>query len=321
MDKIPVGRTIAEAYGFAFGRFPGNLGVVWLPAALLMAAVWYVIPTYATSWIAMIPEMGSKPDPAAILNSMQQVYRAFILLWIALILLRAEMMLGLTRRALGMRNALSFVFLSIGKPFWRLSGAYFAVMIILWTAETVLVIGLIVVAFVAGGIGAILAAGDKDAIAVLIGVIGGVAGIGLFCALFYIAVRLTFLLTPLIVAEERFDLIRPWRLAGGNFWRIFAIGVAVFVPLMLLIAIVSVPVYIVALLPFPHLALSSQDPTAAAQNIQIFFAALLANMRAHWYLVVPLSLASSALIYGAAAGAAASAYRALVPQTEPPAVV
>ena len=318
MDKIPVGKTIAEAYGFAFGRFPGNLGVVWLPAALVIAVAWYVVPSYMTAWMAMIPKLGSQLDPSVILNGMQQFYRAIILMWIAIILLRAEMMLGLTRRALGLGTPLGFVFISLGKSFWRLSGAYFAVMIILWTAETVLVIGLIVVALVVGGIGAILASGDKDAIAVLIGVIGGIAVIGLFCALFYIAVRLTFLLTPVIVAEERFDLIRPWRLAGGNFWRIFAIGVAVFVPLMLLIGIVSVPLYIVALLPFPHLALSSQDPAAAAQNLETFFTTLFANMRAHWYILVPLSVAASTLIYGIAAGAAASAYRALLPQAEAP---
>ena len=315
MNKIPVFATIADAYRFAFARFLGNLGVVWLPVVLIMLGAWYLIPLYATTLSAMVPAAAGKPDPALVFAAAQNLYRFAILSWIGIILLRAEMMLGLTRRALGLATGQSFVFVSLGKPFWRMAGAYFAVMIILSAVEVVLIIVFVIIALITGGTAALSLGGDKAALAPLAVAGAAIGVIAILCAFFYIAVRLTFLLTPVIVAEERFDLIRPWRLAGGNFWRIFAIGIGIFLPLFVLIAAVSIPAYLGAMWPLPHLPHLSDDPQQAAHSVDALFAWLIDRARAHWYMIVPVPLVSTALLYGVAAGAAASAYRGLV--TEP----
>lgn len=317
MAKISVGRTVSEAYAFAFGKFLGNLGVVWLPVALIMLGAWYFIPYYLAFLQTLAERIHFAPDPAMIMAGMQNIYRFAILLWLGVILLRTQIMLGLTRRALGLATGPSLVFISFGRPFWRLCGAYFAVTIILWAVETALIIALVIIALATGGIAALSVSGDKAALAPL-AIVGAVIGVAVVLgALFYIAVRLTFLLTPVIVAEERFDLIRPWRLAGGNFWRIFAIGVAVFVPLVILISAVSVPAYLSAFWPLPQLVLNPHDAPATMRDLHALLAALIDRARMRWYMIVPVSFVSSTLLYGIAAGAAASAYRALVPGPAP----
>jgi hypothetical protein len=35
VNKIPVGATVARAYGFAFGNIVNNLGAIWIPATIL----------------------------------------------------------------------------------------------------------------------------------------------------------------------------------------------------------------------------------------------------------------------------------------------
>ncbi|HUO93919.1 MAG TPA: hypothetical protein VMU22_13405, partial [Rhizomicrobium sp.] len=46
MGKIPIGRTIGEAFDFALGRYLVILGVVWLPLLLLVAMQYYVLVPY-----------------------------------------------------------------------------------------------------------------------------------------------------------------------------------------------------------------------------------------------------------------------------------
>ena len=321
MNKIPVAATIGAAYRFAFARFFGNLGVIWVPLALIMAAAWYSVPSMLESWskvMASLPQTGdaAPPDVSVLFPQMIQAYRMILVLWVAAILLRAQMMLGLTERALGTYHGPSFVFLSLGKAFWRLAGAYFAVVLILGVAEMVLFFGFALAGVIVGVVAAIMGAGH-DASAITI---GGSVSIGIFAvlgALFYIAVRLTFLLTPVMVAEDKFDLIRPWKLAGGNFWRIFAIGVAIFVPLGIAVFTVYVPLEIGVLSDILKLpAAQAHDPQAGAKILTQVSGALMEMVRKNWYILVPLAFVSTTLFYGIAAGASAAGYRALVPERE-----
>ena len=318
MSKIPVAATIGEAYRFAFGGFFGNLGVVWLPVLLFMAAAWYLVLPGFTAWSQTVSQISDASDPQAanaMLMGMMEAYRAMLLFWIAALLLRAQMMLGVTERALGTHKGPGFVFLSLGKPFWRVAGAFFAVFIILITAEMVLVLGLVLLGVVIGFVAAAFVGGGKEMTGLVIGSGVAIGGVALFCALFYVAVRLTFFLTTAIVAEGRFDLFRPWRLAGGNFWRIFAIGVAVFVPLGIAISAIYVPIELAALGPFMHLpAAQAHDPQAGAKMMQHLASGIREMVQKRWYILVPLGLVGSTLIYGIAAGASVAAYRALVPE-------
>ena len=51
MEKVPVGKSIAHAYEFLFGRFFQIIGTAWLPAALYAGAVYLCFQTSVT-WLA-----------------------------------------------------------------------------------------------------------------------------------------------------------------------------------------------------------------------------------------------------------------------------
>ncbi len=163
MNKIPVFVTIGGAYRFAFGRFFGNLGVVWLPALLVMAGAWYFLPHMmlpTTGHMAIKPGM-TPAQLSVAMRGMMQVYRAMILFWGVAILLRAEMMLGLTERALGTAKGPGFVYLSLGRAYWRVAGSYFAVTVILMAVYIVLLIAAVLIGLLVAlvvGLGAAAAA-------------------------------------------------------------------------------------------------------------------------------------------------------------------
>lgn len=325
MNKLPVFATIDGAYRFAFGKLLGNLGVVWLPVLLAMAGAWYVLPHMMVPAAA---HMGFKPGMTPVevteaMRSMMQVYRVMILFWAAVILLRAEMMLGLTERALGIAKGPGFVYLSLGRAYWRVAGSYFAVAVILIALEMVLVvaailIGLLIALVVGLGAAAAATAATKSAVGVASALLIFGFVLVILCVMAYAAVRLTFFLTVAIVDEGRFDLTTPWRLTRGNFWRIVAIGVAIFVPVGVVAAAIYLPLEFGALRSFiAHMPKpGSHDPQAVAQAMHEFMLGLRETMLTHWYIVVPLALVASALFYGLAAGASVTAYRALVPKPE-----
>src|ERR1700733_13348015 len=44
--KIPGGAPVAHAYGFAFGNIVNNLGMIWIPVALLWTATYFLQRPY-----------------------------------------------------------------------------------------------------------------------------------------------------------------------------------------------------------------------------------------------------------------------------------
>ena len=329
MNKIPVFVTIGGAYRFAFGRFFGNLGVVWLPALLVMAGAWYFLPHMmlpTTGHMAIKPGMAPAQLSVA-MRGMMQVYRAMILFWGVAVLLRAEMMLGLTERALGTAKGPGFVYLSLGRAYWRVAGSYFAVTVILMAVYIVLVIAAVLTGLLGAlvvGLGAAAAAtaataAAKSAVGVTAALLIFVLVLIVMGVLTYAAVRLTFFLTVAIVDEGRFDLTTPWRLTRGNFWRIFAVGLAIFVPIAVAAAAIYVPLEFGVLRSFlAHMPEpGSRNPQMMVQAMHELTRGLRETMLARWYIVVPLAFVSSALSYGVAAGASVTAYRALVPKSQP----
>jgi len=327
MQKIPVFATIGGAYRFAFGRFLGNLGVVWVPVLLVMVASWYLLPRMMMAGpgqnMAITPGM-TPAEMAGALSGVMQVYRVMILFWCADVLLRAQMMLGLTARALGTASGPRFIYLSLGRAYWRVAGAYFAVTVILIALYLVLIIagllgGILLALAVGAGGAAMGAAAGKAAIgATVVGLIA-ILGLVIGFVLFYAAVRLTFFLTVAIVDEGRFDLVEPWRLARRNFWRIVAVGLAIFVPISVVTFAIYLPLEFDAFRSFfTHMPMSAgHDPQAMGRAIQELSKSLRDAMFTHWYVVAPLTFISSALIYGLATGASVTAYRALVPGPAP----
>ncbi len=266
MGKIPVGKTIADAYGFAFGKFLPNLGTTWLPVALAMAAAWFLLMPYFTAMGGAFQNLqGLKPDdPAAMaaIAGVSNAYRFVLLFQIFDLAMRSQIMLGLTRRVFGEKQMLPFVFFEFGAPFWRLFGAYAIVTIILMVVYSIgaivvgLGIGILVgiAAFVFGSLGA-SAAGVALAVLATFALV-----IALIPLVLYPVVRMTFLLAPAIVAENNLAIFRSWELTKGNFWRSFWVGVVVFLPVILLLHVFLLAFYGSEFSPVFHLLSLGHKP-------------------------------------------------------------
>ncbi|HEY5046884.1 MAG TPA: hypothetical protein VII49_02555, partial [Rhizomicrobium sp.] len=145
--------------------------------------------------------------------------RIFGLLGLLSFLVTCMVTVGIQRRALGRHRAPEYVFLSLATPVWRMVGALFLAWLVI--AFIALATGAVVVGiwFVAGN----LAPGFAWTVR-------AIAIVAAFLWIVYLIVRLTFLLPAVVVAEKRIGLARAWELSAGNFWRIFAVAIAVFVP-------------------------------------------------------------------------------------------
>ena len=127
------------------------------------------------------------------------------------------------------------------------------------------------------------------------------AGIAAFL---FVVVRLGFLIAPVTVAEEQISLTRGWVLTAGNFWRLVAVILAIGMPLFLVYAAGM------AVIGGPELfAPLPAAPEAMDQALN----ARLASFGQHMPSYIGLTLLVAPFSLGLNLGAAAFAYRALVP--------
>jgi|HubBroStandDraft_6_1064221.scaffolds.fasta_scaffold355975_1 hypothetical protein len=222
MNKIPVSDTISRTYNFGFSNILSIFGIAWLPYTLLALIAVGLIFLLAPDFLKMV--MQGQFDVPMLLH----VGHIFGLIGLLSFIVGSMVMVGIQRKALGKHPGPVFVYFSLGAPVWRMAGAWFLAGLVIFF------IGLLT----AGVVGAIwFAAGQFAAnFATLIRTITIVAA----CLWFiYMMVRLTFFLPAVVVAEERIGLGRAWELDGGNFWRIFVISIAVFLPVSIGLGIVS----------------------------------------------------------------------------------
>ncbi len=240
--KIPLGETIADAYRFGFARFLSVLGIVWFPYLLLA-----IIAAVALRFLA--------PDlPGLLLHGRFDISmfvalrRVGGLLWLAGLVASGMVAVGLQRRALGEMKGPVFIFFSLDASVWRMVAAYFLALVVVLFLVAFLTLACVAVWFVAGrlpaGATAILRAGSI---------------LAALCFVAFTAVRLLFFLAPVVVAERTIGLERAWALSHGNFWRIVAVGVAIFVPVAIGFSILSTVIF--GPFAMPHLtgAMSFRD--------------------------------------------------------------
>lgn len=295
--KIPVGATIARAYGFAFGHIATNIALIWVPVAILWVLTYLFYAPYSEAVLNM-----TSGEPMAALTGMRFMFGYMIVISV---LLTAQIAI-LTKEALGLRTGSSFLQIPFGGDTWRVLGAYvlyFLVMIVIY-------VGCIFVGAIGGGISAVIIAHS--------GASGAAAAAFVFacvfavlCALFYVAIRLSFFIAPVAIAEKRVSLIRAWQLGGGNFWRIFLISLSIIIPLLILEGILLFSVWGTSLIPPMH---ATPDQIAEFTRHQRDLSRdMMMKTRQFWYVVYPLGLVFGVIFYGLVAGASAFAYRALVP--------
>jgi hypothetical protein len=289
MAKIPVGATIASAFGFAFGGFFNLLRLMWLPLVIVLACSYAVLPMLAGA------VQGMATNPLAFLSA-APLFLAFYA--VALVLMFMQIT-AIAQSALGLETGSRWFYFSLAAPMWRLAGAAVLATLIIAAAYVIVFLG----GIVAGIVGRMLA---TPAVAIMIA--GGVVTV-LFCALIYVMLRLTFLLTPVVIAERRIGIGRSWTLGKGNFWRMFAVLLVIFLP-FLVIEFAAMG-WLLGGLPPIH---PGAPPAAATAAFVAWETGMFQRMRDFWYFVYPASAIFSILLYGSFVGAQCFAYRALMPR-------
>jgi hypothetical protein len=308
MEKIRVGETIAHAYGFAFREFPKLLGIVWAPLAVAIAIGLMMTPGF----------LGNHIDP----NDQDAIARfGARMLPISLLILlpiRAMIATGVTELALGMRKGATFVYFSVGLSIWRFIASWLLVIVamVVLLVATAIVAGIL---FALGGIvlGHVLQGAAAE--------IAGVLAVAIFILFFYaaaifLAVRLTFFIAPVVVAERKIDLARAWQLSHGNFWRIFIVALALFIPLI--VAVVAVMAALYGSVLFHVFAIVSSGVHGAQESvlqtqIQAWSEAMRVQGLVIWPYYAAFQLVFGTFSYGLLYGASAFAYREVQPSPTP----
>ncbi len=301
--RIPVGGTIARAYGFAFGNIINNLGVIWIPVAILYALTFLFQGRYMQAAL----DVGSR-NPQAMTAAIPFMFAALIVV----VLLLTAQFAGLTKEALGLRTGSAFLQFPFGAAMWRLLGSwllYGLVMIVIY-------IGFILINVVLlATMGGVLRGAGTGGTAMAIGLVTLVLMLVAICAFVYISVRLSFMIAPVVVAERKVSLVRAWELTKGNFWRIFVINMVLFLPLLILECVYIYYLYGPSFLP-PMGAHVTPDQIAAwSQHQQEVSRLAMERSNRYWFVVYPVGLLVSLVFYGLFTGASAFAYRA-VTQTD-----
>lgn len=285
MTKVPVGRTIAHAYRFAFGHGLAVLRAIALPL-LAQLVVIFLLTRRSALFLAAV----QAHDPSAAILLGPELL--FILL--AAIFFFAQFTAA-TETALG-HPPQAWISFPFGKPMWRLLGGFLTAMVIIAVVSTIAfaILMIIPVAFN-------LLTKNPTAHA---GVAALVVAI-FFCVLLFLSVRFLFLLAPVNVAEQQLGLKRAWQLSAGNFWRAFLVVLAIALPVTLINYGYS----------FAMAGPLHVPPGAGKEALQAAETAWrvgeLNAMADHWYLTLPLT--ALLMLFQLSAGCAAQvfAWRAL----------
>lgn len=289
--KMPVGETLEGAFRFAFGSFLSVLGTVWLPyvaaGAIIGGAVYLLHPDLH---MTIVPNN----DPKAALAALQHISGVVWIAWLVVLVTTAMVRVGLMRKALGLHEGPVFFYFSLGAPVWRLLGAYLLLIIIM---------ALIVPAAIAGCAAAIAASGAslqqpvRGIVDVVVFVIAVIAPI-------YAALRFSYFLSAVVVAEGRIGLGRSWSLGGGNVLRMIVIWLAIVIAVSIVFGVLSS-------FFMPHLQITKM-PATSAELVQLEINTMLAAGP----IVLVLWVLQALFIEALGTGAVAAGYRAVTGTAE-----
>lgn len=282
MAKIPVGKTIAYAYGFTFGNFLTVLGLSWVPLVLTAVVAYVTLPTYFAGMQAMM----TSGDPSGIVTGGGLMLLLNIVAFAAFIMIYV----GIARQALGLRSGPAYYYFSVDAAFWRLLLAYLLTIVIgIGGAFLIMIVfGILLVVFAP--------------LAVIVIIVG-------FFGLAYVMLRLTFLQPALAVAEEKGIVGRAWSLGKGNFWRFFAVLLGIMIPMVILLGVIQMSF-------FSSLAIVPPPENASPAEAAAFMAQMGAQIVGLLPILIPIAILFYAAMIAMVVSASAFAYRSLVPAPE-----
>src|SRR5579875_2060943 len=109
MRKIPVGKTIARAYGFAFRDFFKILGVMWLPIAV----------AWLPGLLLRRHLMASQTSGAGNLAAFREMWPILLPLYLVTMVFIFMQIIGIAQLALGTKKGPAWIYFSLEKPVWR----------------------------------------------------------------------------------------------------------------------------------------------------------------------------------------------------------
>lgn len=272
MNKLPVGKTISDAYGFTFSHLGTIIGLIWFPMVI-------------STLLNFLPELaGNYSDGSGNVVASGAVENLAVLL--LTLLLSAVMYVAVARQALGLRQGPAVFHFALGQPEFRVYGALLIIYFLIGIAALAQVEAQSV-----GGQAALFAS-----FTVLPGIL----------FVIYVVIRFGFLLVPAVVAENRLDFAHIWSLTRGNFWRILAVVAAIAIPLWLVESTAALALMgreLQAALP-PAQATDRQVIEQHMMLIEDVFRHHMPELMGIGLILAPFSL-------GLTLAASASAYRAL----------
>lgn len=282
--KLPIERAIVDAYRFAFAGFLPVLGTLWLPYLILV-----LIALGLTVLIAPdVPQMlraGSLD-----LGAGMELLRLAILVAIVAFIIGAMVTVDLQRKAMGTKTGSRWFLFSLSGPVWRMAGASLLASIVVGVVVLVTVLICMALWSTAGALGP---AG---------GLVRVIAVAATIAVIVYIALRLTFFLPAVVVAEKSLGLERAWILGRHNFWRILLVVIAVVLPTVIVFHLLS---WMVAG-PLPSL-----HGLGAREGLRALLRAGAMQFGPRGYLMLALEIVERVLLVGLINGAIASAYLAV----------
>lgn len=301
MNAIPLGETVSRAYDFLLSRITSIVGIAWLPLLIGSAAT-----------IAATAQQLRNPSMAGM----------FLAGMMVVLLTNCMVTVGTMQLALSQRKG-AWIYFSLGAPVWRLLATTVLVWLVLILIIMLMGLALYLAWTFSGMPGRLSFPRDLGVWAMFpinqfmvcniagatcpsLGVRAGLFVFTLleFCAFVYMALRLTFFIPAVAVAEESMSLGRSWTLSEGNFWRILGIYVAVALPIII---IAWMATYI-ASAPFIAQGISRRAPETLA------VAKALEGAPGFLIVTLVITMVQQTLSHGVMAGAVANAYNAA---TEP----
>jgi hypothetical protein len=272
MRRVPVIATIRDAYVFAATHLGGVIGLIWVPMVLATVMGFFSFQRYYADFSDAL----ASNNAAALAPSLLMM----LCYLVAAMLLQAIMYVAVVQMALGARAAPAIAHFAFGNLEWRMFRAFLAfVGICLVVMVPIILVG-----------SAVLKAGGRAVDPVQMQLI--------FFAVIALAMPRFFALLPAIVVAETGPVLRrAWMLSAGNFWRLLAVLLAIFGPILLLFNLLE------AVLTGGGPQLSGNDPEQVRQAVM--------QLRHVLPLISGLGFLISPLIVGLFAGASVSAWRAL----------
>ena len=270
MRRISVIAVIRDAYAFTFTHLGTIIGLVWMPTLLLT-----VMGFFSTQHLAN--------DAIEALAGNTAGMGAGFLVWlgyvISSLLLQAIAYVAVVQLALGARSGPVLAHFAFGALEWRMFAglASFA--------------GLLLAVFLVGSTLISAAARVSPALPALVLVF--------YAALLMLVARLFLLLPAVAVTDTGPVLRRVWQVGAGNFGRLFAVLLAIAIPLGLLAILLLVPVAGRTPPPAPD-----SDMLRQQMAMMMWLRQVLPFVWSLFFLIAPLMV-------GLFAGASVSAWRAL----------